>query len=173
MKTTKPMINIHPIAPLSPEACKALIKHAEYKLEPAKVYVGPNRDRVVQPAFRKGSFYEPEWDEHESLVLLEAFLRVLFPDHSYDLDTPQVLRYQVGDFFGPHMDGRERVKTIFIPLNVNYVGGKTKFPNNGFTIQAVVPGWGFIFDGNPIHEAEKVISGEKWSLITWVRRKQA
>lgn len=102
-----------------------------------------------------------------------------------------VLRYRPGEEYKPHHDylpedagdysevkrSGQRVRTLLVPLNDNYKGGATAFPQLGLSF-AGKPGDACVFHNtdaaeNPfpetLHAGEPVTRGEKWLLTLWCR----
>lgn len=111
------------------------------------------------------------------------------------LEDLQVVRYENGEYYRQHHDSccdnnaecdkfitraGNRVKTILIYLNDNYIGGETEFVNLGKKFKGK-KGDALIFDPldksrsccheKALHEGKDVISGTKWIANIWVRER--
>lgn len=111
-------------------------------------------------------------------------------------EDPQILRYRVGEFYGPHFDhcdegtsscqqdlknwgGQKRVATVLMYLNDVDEGGETRFPSlKGNNTVRPKRGRCVVFenldcDNKPhtksLHEAVAPRSGEKWAVNVWLR----
>ena len=81
-----------------------------------------------------------------------------------------ILRYETGQFIGEHIDDKEpRVLSMSIALNDDYTGGEFRFWNN-VTVPVSV-GCAIMFPPNFMypHEILPVISGTRYSMITWFK----
>jgi len=87
-------------------------------------------------------------------------------------ETPQLLRYNVGQQFKNHIDdhasGTRRVSLVYY-INDNYTGGELVFDKFGVEIkptknQLLVFPSGFMYS----HEAKAVLSGTKYAMVQWM-----
>jgi predicted 2-oxoglutarate/Fe(II)-dependent dioxygenase YbiX len=95
-------------------------------------------------------------------------------------NRPSLFKYETGGFFVPHVDGEifqdgkwvriyDRDYTITVFLNEDYEGGNIIFPDYDLHI---VPKTGklivFPNDHNYFYGDEKVTSGNKYQLVSWL-----
>jgi predicted 2-oxoglutarate/Fe(II)-dependent dioxygenase YbiX len=79
-----------------------------------------------------------------------------------------ILRYEKGQFIGDHVDDREpRVLAMSIALNDDYTGGEFSFWKD--TTVPLPAGCAIMFPPNFMfpHQILPVISGTRYSMITW------
>ena len=105
-----------------------------------------------------------------------------------------VLNYQPGEEYKPHFDaflpndpgasqllamGGQRIKTVLVYLNDDFVGGATDFPNRSLRVEPEV-GKLLVMenceaDGSPsqvgLHAGLAVTEGEKWLASMWLRER--
>ena len=84
----------------------------------------------------------------------------------------QVVRYTPGGHYRPHADAAldmaDRYVTVLCYLNDDFEGGQTTFTYlNNLSIQPA-SGKAIIFPSTYVHQAEPVISGEKFVIVTWL-----
>jgi prolyl 4-hydroxylase len=185
---------------LSQDECTTIIEAARSRLEPATMSVnngvygpegsgtGDGRTNTVA-GFGPGEQVSSEFDEVATkLRQIVSELTLLSPEHQ---EPFQVLHYDVGEQFLPHVDffspdseyskweltrGGERLFTFIVYLNEVGEGGETEFPRQQVTVTPA-PGragfWCNHVDGevyhNSLHTAHPVKQGEKWALVIWVR----
>jgi len=84
-----------------------------------------------------------------------------------------LIKYDVGDFFAPHQDGKKynnHIGTILIypPKNLYpYEGGELYLPNENITLKAFEDDWTMIFlNINVLHEVKPITSGVKYIFKT-------
>jgi 2OG-Fe(II) oxygenase superfamily len=87
-----------------------------------------------------------------------------------------LLKYSTGQEYKSHYDGTTstgRAISAICYLNNDYEGGEIEFPNFGVKIKPE-PGMLILFPSNFAyrHIAHPVISGTKYSLVTWLRDRQ-
>jgi hypothetical protein len=82
--------------------------------------------------------------------------------------------YREGDRVTPHCDASEHVKdgkwsafTLIIYLSDGFTGGATRFPELGVELHAPA-GQGVLFKQSLLHEGQKVLTGEKYIVVTRV-----
>lgn len=94
----------------------------------------------------------------------------------------QLLRYQPGDSYRPHLDAipsltNQRILTLLVYLNADYDGGETHFRKSGLRFRGT-PGDALLFanatdDGRPDpateHEGLPVTRGVKYLASRWIR----
>jgi hypothetical protein len=84
----------------------------------------------------------------------------------------QVVRYKPGGHYRPHADAaldmEDRYVTVLCYLNDDFEGGQTTFTYlNNLSIQPA-SGKAIIFPSTYVHQAEPVLSGEKFVIVTWL-----
>jgi predicted 2-oxoglutarate/Fe(II)-dependent dioxygenase YbiX len=97
----------------------------------------------------------------------------LIPTCMISIDTGyQLLRYKEGEFYAQHTDSfkeQQRSLSCSIQLNEDYEGGEFAFFNREMMIRSK-PGSAIVFPSNFMypHEIMPVISGTRYSIITWL-----
>ena len=82
----------------------------------------------------------------------------------------QLVRYKPGGYYVEHTDAEDyspRYISVVCYLNDDFEGGQTFFPSFEYSVQPSA-GKAVIFPARYIHQAEPVITGEKYVLITWL-----
>jgi SM-20-related protein len=149
----------------------------------APVYI-EGTEGTIHENIRKTTSLHPS-DETISEMWNRVFQqKTLLEDHFgvslTDCERPQFLRYKEGDFFVRHQDGntkqldfdhlRVRRISIVVFLNKNFSGGTLKFSDSETSFD--LPGeTGLLvaFRADVFHEVCPVISGERFTIITWFR----
>jgi Rps23 Pro-64 3,4-dihydroxylase Tpa1-like proline 4-hydroxylase len=96
------------------------------------------------------------------------------------LELMQIVRYRVGDFFGPHFDGGAgvaRKKTYLIYVNDDFGGGETRFPRISQSVRPVAGrciAWENVLRDGRVrwqaeHQGMPVTEGQKVAINVWVR----
>ncbi|MFZ2032011.1 MAG: 2OG-Fe(II) oxygenase [Vitreimonas sp.] len=176
------------------EVCDWFIEQARGKLHGARVAtasdttaVGDRRTNSVAGS----SMLEPD------LVMQLTRLRIAgaLDLSAEQLEPSNVLRYEVGQEYGPHYDvirpeeGQnfeaelrtigQRCATVLVYLNEGYEGGETEFPRLRLRFKGK-PGDALIFwnlstdnalERDSLHAGLPVTRGEKWLLSQWVRER--
>jgi prolyl 4-hydroxylase len=111
-----------------------------------------------------------------------------------DFEPLMVLHYETGQQFAPHFDfidpeqpglrediaqKGQRVATLLIYLNDDFTGGQTEFPTLGYSFKGgkgdALLFWNVDAQGRPdrrmLHAGMPPLSGEKWLLSQWIRRR--
>ncbi len=90
-----------------------------------------------------------------------------FPVHS----AFQIVRYHPGDFYRAHRDSgvynANRYFAVVCYLNDDYEGGGTYFPDADYTVEPE-RGKVVIFPADYLHQAERVLDGTKYVVVTWL-----
>lgn len=170
---------------LTAAECDALTRLADPLLRQSLTDGGASRVRTSRSChLRKGSQPCP------SLMRKAALLTNKPPSH---METPQVARYEKGEFYEPHFDGAaprqqrseyergqggQRVATILVYLNDVPAGGRTRFNALGLEV-APRKGCAIVFfpcfadtgtlDPRALHEARPAVD-RKYVCQLWVRQ---
>lgn len=187
----RPLIRVHE-GFLSAGECDWLIEAARERLAPASVYDSVANTLGVDPARsnRSAAFDFADLDMVVELVRTRISRAIQIPLAAFE--ATQVLHYQVGQEFRPHVDylepsspifaeelGRrgQRVVTFLVYLNEGFEGGSTQFPRLGIDYRGK-RGDAILFanvgpagepDPDTLHAGLPPTSGEKWLLSQWVR----
>lgn len=126
----------------------------------------------------------------ETRAVAEESLRALKPrlDNHFDLglgdlQPPQFLVYEAGDFFGMHRDSsheeeaadyaKARKVSVVLFVNDGYGGGQLEFyglldgqPSTGIPLDAR-PGLVVAFPSGTPHGVSEVTHGERYTVVTW------
>lgn len=92
------------------------------------------------------------------------------------LEPWELIRYNVGQYFSRHVDGKDRTHSVVVYLNDVPAGGETAFPVLGRVVKPEL-GKAVIWDNQLgsrqskelVHESRPVLDGQKWVLVSWVR----
>lgn len=99
-------------------------------------------------------------DMREYVFLIELMLRI-----DDDLEpVAELVRYDVGDYVGPHVDGHDRKTTYIIALNDDYEGGETVV---GGVVHKLEKYHLFAFNSQVQHEGLPVTKGTKYIMVMW------
>jgi len=168
---------------LDAATCAAMIDELRVATSaPAKTY-GTSRDVEVQ--IRRTTAVLPG---DAMRALIDRRLRDEMPSiASYfaidltDIEEPQFLRYQTGDFFVAHQDGNtkllretkvRRISTVvFLSDRGAYEGGALVFHHTFDDREPVTPRAGTLvaFRAETTHEVTPVTSGERYTVVSWFR----
>jgi hypothetical protein len=177
---------------LSAELCDALIARGRPLLRAAKVYnelkggntMGDMRRHSSAPLFRY-----TDMDLVTEAVANRACAAAGMP--AANAEALQVLHYQVGEYFAPHVDfldpafaghaatlkaNGQRVFTVLVYLNDDLDGGETEFLRLGLSHRGR-KGDALVFrnvdaqgrpDPRTLHAGRPPTRGEKWLLSIWI-----
>ena len=169
---------------LDAESCANLL--AEVDSSPttqAPVYI-EGTEGVIHETVRKTTSLHPS-DETFSAMWNRLFQQKPLLENHFgtsltDCEQPQFLRYEKGDFFVRHQDGnthqldfdhlRVRRISIVVFLNDDFTGGALKF-HDGETTFNLHGETGLLaaFRADVFHEVVPVISGQRFTMISWFR----
>lgn len=169
---------------LDDEACaKLLLEVNSSPATQAPVYIEGTEGNIHENVRRTTSLHPSEetisnmWNRlNKQKPLLEDHFAVSLAD----CERPQFLRYEKGDFFVRHQDGnthqldfdhlRIRRISIVVFLNESFTGGALKFYDGPTTFDLHgQTGLLVAFRPDLFHEVSPVISGERFTMITWFR----
>jgi len=107
-----------------------------------------------------------------------------------NIEPPQILKYQIDEFYKPHHDffnfppdiittHNDRVGTVIFYLNDAFLGGATRFPSLNITVRPR-KGSALFFEYNyskdinylTMHGGMPVIQGTKYIATSWIRGNQ-
>ena len=149
----------------------------------APVYI-EGTEGTIHEDIRKTTSLHPSDETISNLwnrvVEQKSLLEDHFGDSLTDCERPQFLRYKEGDFFVRHQDGntkqldfdhlRVRRISIVVFLNNGFSGGALKFSDKSTSFDlAGETGLFVAFRADVFHEVAPVISGERFTMITWFR----
>ena len=175
--------------------CDWLIERAKPRLKPAEVYDPHSQGGLRADDIRNNS--DTSFDIVQSDLVLMALreriarFALLQTD---DFEPTMVLHYTPGQQFAPHFDfvedaaphlardiaaNGQRVATFLLYLNEGFEGGETDFPALGWRYKGrkgdALLFWNVGATGRPdlatLHAGLQPVSGEKWILSQWMRRK--
>lgn len=168
------------------ETCERLrVEMETSRAEPATV-MDEGRDYV--DAEERSTKYAKVSDEtraaaEESLQALKPRLERHFEVQLGELQPPQFLVYEPGDFFGMHRDSSDeedaadyakaRKLSVVLFVNDGYRGGQLEFyglmdgqPSMGIPLDAR-PGLVVAFPSGTPHGVTEVTHGERYTVVTW------
>ncbi|MBI1804710.1 MAG: 2OG-Fe(II) oxygenase [Ignavibacteriae bacterium] len=167
----------------SPEECKLFVSEAENsnQWELAKVHGGHHDGDVrwvtnaeVRNAYVMGLSSLSSVSQQFDLRIKEYILPLIatkWKVHLREHAGAQILRYTPGGHYVAHIDSGtdldDRHFSVVCYLNDDLTGGATSFPmiNYATTPQC---GKAIIFPSEYLHQAEQVISGRKYVIVTWI-----
>lgn len=174
---------IYSMTLFSPEECKQFIAEAENadQWELAKVHGGHENgnvqwvaDKETRNAYMMSLSTLPsileQFDKkvHECILpLIANKWRVHLGQHA----GAQIIRYTPGGHYVAHIDSGtdldDRHFSVVCYLNDDLAGGTTSFPTISY---ATTPqcGKAIIFPSEYLHQANPVISGSKYVIVTWI-----
>jgi SM-20-related protein len=169
---------------LDSETCaKLLIEVNSSPTTQAPVYIEGTAGTIHEDIRKTTSLHPSDetfsnlWNEvYQQKSLLESH----FGESLTGCERPQFLRYKKGDFFVRHQDGntkqlefdhlRVRRISIVVFLNNDFSGGALKFSDSTKTFDLHgETGLLVAFRADVFHEVSPVISGERFTMITWFR----
>ena len=104
-------------------------------------------------------------------VLIKPLIACYWNFDLREHDGSQVVRYGVGGHYQMHDDAGdtcgERQFSIVCYLNDGFTGGGTHFPDLAYTVTPEC-GKAIVFPARYLHRAERVASGEKIVIVSWV-----
>ena len=177
---------------MSAAVCDWIISRARARLSPAQVYdTGAHRPK--QSDTRTNSFAGFDLVNLDLVILLvRERLAAAAGLAASSMEAAQVFHYATGQTFANHFDFLEgevaghaeslavrgqRVATLLVYLNADFVGGETDFPLLGIKFRGRT-GDALMFanvlangapDRRMLHAGLPPTSGEKWLLSQWVR----
>ena len=164
--------------------CEGLIAATDGLLTPAET-LGGEQVRIAESCWLD--------DSHDMARGLKAYLYMHLSLPIHKMEPVQIVKYKTGGEYKPHVDymsfadegdrireamrGGQRVQTVLVYLNDDYVGGETVFTAAGLTIKPEAgklvlwdnvreDGWG---DPESEH-AGLPVTGTKWIALVWVRQ---
>jgi hypothetical protein len=177
---------------LSAELCDALIARGRRHLRPARIYNELKGGNTPGQMRRHGSaplFRYTDMDLVTEAVSNRVCALAGLP--AANAEALQVLNYQVGEYFAPHVDfldpafeghaatlsqNGQRVYTVLVYLNDDLEGGETEFLRLGLSHRGQ-KGDALMFrnvdgqgrpDARTLHAGRPPSRGEKWLLSVWI-----
>jgi SM-20-related protein len=164
----------------------------------APVYIEGSSEHVHRTIRRTTSFHpDDRWFSgiHSRLLQQKPFLEEYFGRPLTDCESPQFLHYREGDFFVRHQDGNTeqmefdhlRIRLISIVVFLNgysdesesntFSGGELNFYDKDYESGAEPllfslkgePGLLVAFMADTMHEVRPVVSGERFTIISWFK----
>jgi TPR repeat protein len=177
---------------LSPDLCDALIVRGKPLLRPARIYNELNGGNTMGNMRRHSNaplFRYTDMDLVTEAVSNRVCALAGMP--AANAEAMQVLHYQVGEYFAPHVDfldpgfeghaatlrnNGQRVFTVLVYLNDDLEGGETEFLRLGLSHRGK-KGDALLFrnvdaqgqpDPRTLHAGRPPTRGEKWLLSVWI-----
>jgi prolyl 4-hydroxylase len=166
----------------TPAECDFLMRTAAPRLAPSLV-VDPHSGHMVRNPVRTSDAMAFPWiAESPAIHAFNRRIAVATGTPPAQGEPLQVLRYQGGQQYRPHLDGvagdaNQRMLTALVYLNDGYAGGETQFVRIGLTFRGG-KGDALIFanalpdgscDARALHAGLPVLSGEKYLASRWIR----
>ena len=171
------------LALFSQEECKQFISEAEKcnQWELAKVHGGHHdgdvqwvSDIETRNAYVMGLSALPATSLRFDRKIQECILPLIAEKWRVHLQShagAQIIRYTTGGHYVAHIDSGadldDRQFSVVCYLNEDLEGGATSFPTINY---AAIPksGKAIIFPSEYLHQAEPVMSGRKYAIVTWI-----
>jgi prolyl 4-hydroxylase len=178
----------------TPQMCRWIVACAKNRLQPSTT-VDTRDGRLVRDPNRTALFAGfGLLDIDVPMVIIQERLAKTTGLTLHQCEAPQVLSYEVGQLYRPHVDYfqpdapgyqdtllriGQRIATCLTWLNEEYEGGETDFPRAKFRHKGR-PGSAMLFmnvgadkkpDPMSLHGGLPVTRGRKWLLSQWVRDK--
>ncbi|HEX2762601.1 MAG TPA: 2OG-Fe(II) oxygenase [Allosphingosinicella sp.] len=174
------------------EECDWVIGLAGDKLQPARVWDPVTGENRSDPSRTNHAMDLGLGDTDVIVEVLRARIAATSNLPVPVFETPQVMRYAVGQAFHPHYDyldpnepgdraqlqrRGQRIATFLLYLNDDFEGGETAFPAIGLSHRGR-KGDGLLFanvddrgapEPKALHAGTPPTRGEKWILSQWVR----
>ena len=175
-----------------PEVCDWMVERSRAKLGPAMIWDVENGTGRVDPS-RSNTAAELRLNDMDVVLAVERArisAATRLPEPIFE--TPQVMRYSVGQQFRVHHDyldparpghaldieqRGQRIATFLVYLNDDFEGGETEFPQAEIRFRGK-KGDALFFanvsrtnqpDPRSMHAGKPPTSGEKWILSQWIR----
>ncbi len=179
---------------LSMEVCEHLLARATPKLAPARVNDMRGGGLKLDPMRTNRAAVFSLIETDVVIQLIRARLARAANVAPSALEPPEVLHYQIGQTYRPHIDffhpslptfreemrvKGQRIKTCLVYLNEDFEGGETDFPKLGLKFRGRA-GEALVFENvgangaghmNTLHAGLPPTRGEKWLLSQWIRSK--
>lgn len=164
-------IPFHVAEVLTSSNCRVIRELCGAVLSPATIQTRTGRH--INEGIRRAWMAYPDEIEDSKVQLILGHLRKSISDLTRlpisHQERFQFCRYQEGDFFKWHEDGRGRVWSIVAYLSSDYDGGETEFENGQKFRGREGVSLAWQNDGKATrHRAAPVTSGVKDVLLTWV-----
>lgn len=177
----------------SPRECRWLIERALPRLKAAQLYDPHDGGGFRGETIRNNRDTSFELAQSDLVIaLLRSRIAGWTGRDIHAMEPPMVLHYQPGQYFAPHHDALnpklpamaeqirrqgQRVATVLIYLNDDYLDGETDFPELGWRFKGKAGDalcfWNVDGDGRPalrgLHAGLAPTQGEKWVFSQWVR----
>jgi prolyl 4-hydroxylase len=175
--------------------CDWLIASGEPRLRKAKVHDPRTGQHTENASVRNNSVVSYNLTQYDMImVMLRARVAALAGVTTDDLEPPMLLQYEPGQQFAAHYDyldpsipalardvaeNGQRVGTFLLYLNDDYSGGETDFPEldwrfkgrKGDALLFWSAGPDGALDRRTRHAGLAPVSGQKWLLSQWIRRR--
>ena len=166
----------------TPEECEFLIARSKPRLQASLVVDPQTGVQVPNPVRTSHSAVYPLMAESPAIRALNVRLAAASGTAVAQGEPLQVLRYEPGQEYRPHIDAiadvdNQRILTFLVYLNDDYAGGETEFLATGLKVKGA-KGDGLLFrnadpggrpDPNAKHAGLPVTSGEKYLASRWIR----
>ena len=168
----------------TPEECRYLAGAAEPLFEPAKTVEEFTGRELRNPIRTSDTAFFPWVGENPAIHALNRRIAAASGTRPEQGEPLQILRYQVGQEYKPHIDAipglaNQRVLTMLVYLNDDYEGGETRFLEADLTVRGK-QGDALLFantdaHGRPnqkaMHAGLPVTSGVKLLASRWIRER--
>lgn len=173
---------------MSPSECEFLIRLSKPNMKQSSVMSKDGVKSEIRDDVRTSSYCALPRGDNAFVGMLDHRVAALCNWPIERTEAVQVMRYQEGEQYKPHVDffppradvgppgpGGQRVGTLIIYLKTPEQGGGTLFPEIGFEVKPSAGGAVFFnypnlfYARNTLHAGLPVLSGEKWIATKWFR----
>jgi Rps23 Pro-64 3,4-dihydroxylase Tpa1-like proline 4-hydroxylase len=160
---------------LSKEECKYIIEKYFTNLKEAKFGAKDNEILDLKKRDSKINFFDIPEIKEKLINLINNEIKIKGYRLNQLRENFQITKYEKGGHYDWHKDGdsenyEHRFLSIVIQLNDNYTGGELQYKNLDEKTDEFEKGLGnlFIFTSNILHRVVPVLSGERYSLVSWL-----
>ena len=148
------------------EECERIIDYTKFLKKRRQT---PSSDRFVSY-----EHYTLELNDNTSWVYqrLNSYLeKITKTTVIKNVDRITINKYIIGDGFEKHQDlyFKNQTFNVAIHLNDEYEGGDFVFYEPNYIMPKII-GCSYVFENTRWHEVQKVLSGERWSMIAFYTR---
>ena len=164
------------------DACAALLKYlrgvSDWDQAVVSVKSGDQFIRAARPKIRSASTVCLPPGSYESLDYEERVEKLVSPAISevWGIKLTRqtgihAVRYEPGGYYNSHTDTGvnllDRYFTVVCYLNNDFEGGETSFPQFDYSVSPQC-GMAIVFPATYVHRAERLDSGEKYVIVSWL-----
>lgn len=164
--------------------CDFLVRRSQPRMQPSLVVDPRTGEQVPNPIRTSHATVYPLMAESPAIHALNRRLAAASGTSPEQGEPLQVLRYDFGQEYRPHLDAiagvdNQRILTFLVYLNEDFEGGETEFLASGLKVKGA-KGDGILFrnadtaarpDPSSRHAGLPVTAGEKYLASRWIRER--